>query len=190
MVDDYSSMPNGQYGTAGVQSHNPGLSPQAIKYRLDTGDMLRDIELYLRSAKLVDKESDDGKFTTEIVQIGRPIANEEGVQGIMGYLRMMIGPHNVQGNMTWDRYDMLIFEINIDLAESLMANRRNWGISIEDYNIILNSIMHTLQLFLSRTVDNKERESYGESIRSDERTVLRPNERKGWFSGGIGGLFS
>jgi hypothetical protein len=172
-----------QYAMSGMTNHIPGLSPAAIKYRLDNSDMLRDIELYLRSAKVVGKELADGTYAEEMKQIGRPMANEDGIQGIMGYLRIMISPHNVQGNLTWDRYDFLIYEIHVDLATTLMGNRRNWGISIEDYDIILNNIMHTLQLFLSRTVENKERESYGESIRSDERTVLRPNEKKGWFGG-------
>jgi hypothetical protein len=182
-MDDMMQAQN--YSTMGVSHHNPSISPAAIKYRLDNNDVLRDIELYLRSAKIEGTEDKDGKYTERMLSVGRPLANEEGIQGIMGYLKIMLSPHNVQGNMTWDRYDHLIFEIHTDLATVIMAERKNWGISIEDYDFIVNSIMHTLQLFISRTVDNKERESYGESIRSDERTVMKPNERKSWF----GGLF-
>lgn len=175
-----------QYTTMGYQHHNPSISPAAIKYRLDNSVLLRDIELSLRSAKLESYEDEKGEYQERIVVVGRPLANEEGVQGIMGYLRIMVSPHNVQGNLNWDRYDNFIYEIHIDLATTIMAERKNWGIAIEDYDFIVNSMMHTLQLFISRVVENKERESYGESIRSDERTVLKPNEKKGIF----GGIFS
>lgn len=185
-MNDDMNMNNQQYSTVGMSHHNPAQSPAAIKYRLDNSDVLREIELYLRSAKIIAQQDDQGNYNEEMVIVGRPLANEEGVQGIMGYLRIMISPHNVQGNLSWDRYDHLIYEMHIDLATTLMAERKNWGICIEDYDFLLNSIMHTLQLFISRTVENKERESYGESIRSDERTVMKPTERKSWFSGWTG----
>lgn len=174
-------MPPQNYSTYGTSQHNPGLSGMTVKYRLDNTELLRDIEHYLRAARIVGKEDPVKGYYEETVVVGRPLANEEGVQGIMGYLRIMISPHNVQGNLSWDRYDQFIYEIHVDLATNMMSNRRNWGISIEDYSLIVDNIMQTLQLFISRVVENKERDSYGESVRSDERTVMKGNDNKAWW---------
>lgn len=175
-MDDVQQM-YGNQSITGTTNVNRGLDPSAIKYRLDTDNVLQRIELYLRAAKMVSKQQGED-YTEEMVVVGRPLANEEGVQSIMGYLQMTIGPHNVQGNMTWERYDSLIYEINIYMAENIMANLHTWGIRVEDYNVIIDTIMTTLQLFISRTVDNQERLSYGQSMMTKEMSVVNGPEKK------------
>lgn len=164
---------------------NRGLEPTAIAYRLDTEKMLNQIELYLRSSKIVGREV-DGEYVEEMVQVARPLANEDGVQALMGWLKMTIGPHNVQGNLREEYYHELIYEIHLYLAENLMAQRVNWGIRQEDYNMIIDQIMTTMQLFLSRTIDNQERLSYGQSMLTKEMNVVNGPEKKGI----LGKLFS
>lgn len=161
----------------GSTNYSRGLDTSAIKYRLDTDTMLQRIELYLRAAKIVGNQVGD-EYVEKMIIVGRPLANEEGVQGIMGYLQMTVGAHNVQGNLTWDRYDALIYEINLYLAENTMANLHSWGIRAEDYNVIVDTIMTTLQLFISRTVDNQERLSYGQSMMTKEMSVVNAPEKK------------
>lgn len=167
----------------GLQNYNPGVGSYGMKIRLDPAEILRDLELYLRSAKIVSSDDRDGNYTEQVIQVARPMANEGGVQQIMGYLRFTISPQNVQGNLSWDRYDRLIFEISTDIATTIMTNRRNWDIRIEDYDILVNSIMHTVQMFISRLVDNKERESYTESMRTEERSLIKPEKKEGMLSG-------
>lgn len=167
----------GNQSITGSTNFNRGLDTSAIKYRLDTDSILQKIELYLRAAKIKTRQ-DGEQFVEEIVVVGRPLANEEGTQSLMGYLQMTIGPHNVQGNFTWPRYDALIYEINLYLAENIMANLHTWQIRVEDYNVIIDTIMTTLQLFLSRTIDNQERLSYGQSMMTKEMSVVNGPERK------------
>lgn len=183
MGDPLVSQGFGSQSSIGSTSYNPGMGSVGIRLRLDPSDILRDFELFLRRAKIQTREDDRGNYIEEMVSIGQPLANEEGIAGIMGYLRFEVSPHNVQGNLTWDRYDKLIYEIHVDLAETLMAQLHKWDIRIEDYNFILDGIMHTLQTFLSRCVDNKERESYTESMKTEERSVLKPEKKDGWFGG-------
>ena len=165
---------------SGQSTFSRGLDPTAIQYRLDNERLLSQVELYLRCAKIVGREK-DGEYFEELVPVpgGRPLVNEEGVHALMSYLRMTIGPHNVQGNLSREEYQSLIYEINIYLAENLMAQRVNWGMKREDYPMILNQIMTTLQLFLSRVIDNQERLSYGQSMLTKEMNVVNGPEKKG-----------
>lgn len=173
----------GSQSSIGSTTYNPGMGSVGIRLRLDNSDILRDFELFLRRAKIQTREDAKGNYIEEMIQVGAPLANEEGIAGIMGYLRFEVSPHNVQGNLKIDQYHALICEIHVDLAEIIMAQRHNWGIKIEDYNFILDTIMHTLQTFLSRTIDNKEREAYTESMKTEERSVLKPEKRDGWLGG-------
>lgn len=178
MADDVQNY--GNQSVSGNTTYGRGLDATAIKYRLDNDPMLVKVELYLRSAKIVGRQVGDD-YVEEMVQVARPLANEEGIQAIMGYLQMTIGPHNVQGNLTWERYDNLIFEINVYLANNTMAKLYDWGISPDNYQVIVDQIMTTVQLFLSRTVENQERISYGQSMMTKEMSVVNGHEKKGFF---------
>lgn len=166
---------------------NQGLDTTMIKYRLDTTEVLRDIELYLRSAKLMLKKASDGTTYEVMEPVGHPLANEEGVQAIIGYLRLQLSSHNVQGNYDRPQYDNFIYEVNRDLAENLMINMIDWGVTDKNYTHIITSMMHTLQMFISRLIDNKERESYGQSLQS--RESFAPMSQKKGFFGRIGSMF-
>lgn len=182
MIDDvqYQQQQYGNQTITGSTNVSRGLEVTAIKYRLDTESLLQKIELYLRSAKII-VEQHDNEYVEKMVQVARPLANEEGIQAIMGYLQMTLGSHNVQGNLDWNRYDALIYEINEYLAENAMANLHVWGIRAEQYSMIIDTIMTTIQLFISRTVDNLERISYGQSMMTKEMSVVNPPEKKGIF---------
>jgi len=180
-----------QYGnqnSTGNMVYNKAIDASAIRYRLDNDPVLAKLELYLRSSVIVGEEK-DGVYTEKVVSVAKALANEAGVQGIMGYLHLTLGAHNVQGNLDWIRYDNIIFEIDEYLSRIVYSNRVNWGISVDTVDLILDSIMSTVQLFLSRTVDNQERISYGQSMTSVERSVQMPMEHKGGILGGLKGLF-
>lgn len=166
---------------------NQGLDATVIRFRLDTTDVLRDIELYLRSAKLVLRKDKEGQTYEVMEPVGKALANEEGVQAIIGYLRLQLGSHNVQGNLDRQQYENLIYEINRYLAENVVVNLIDWGISEKNFNHIVDSMMTTLQLFISRTIDNKERESYGQSLQSRENFM--PLQAKKGIFGRLGSLF-
>jgi len=165
----------------GNTSMNRGLEPSVMKYRLDTEPQLMKLELFLRSAKIIEKEM-NGEIVQEMVQVARPLCNEEGIQALMGYMNWVFGPHTVQGNFQREGYNKLIYEINIYLAEIIATNMINWDIREEDYHFIIENIMTAAMLFLSRTIDNKEREGYGQSMMTKEMNVVNGPEKKGILS--------
>lgn len=180
---DQQLPPQDPYGYGGTYSGNSnmsrGLEPTVLKYRLDMESPLQKLELFLRSAKIQEREDTSGELITEMIRVARPLMNEDGVQAIMGYMTIVFGAHNVQGNIDRTQYDELIYEINVYLAKILGSNMMNWEVRDEDFDIIIECIMTTAQLFMSRPIDNKERDSYGQSMMTKEMNVVNAPDRKG-----------
>lgn len=167
-IDQYTSS-NKDYQAASI-----------IGIRLDTRETLNEIEAFLRGKRVINyKQTSEGGFTPIYGEVGRPKMNDEGIQTIMSWLTPLISPHTVQGNFKDDLYDNFICEMEIDLRVMLMTNLHYWEIKIEDYNSIADMIMLTSQAFFSRCIDNKERESYANTLRTVESNRL---EKGGGFS--------
>ena len=62
------------------------------------------------------------------------------------------------------------------MAQIIEVNTPRWEIHDEDREMIMVTIMQTLKAFLSRLIENKERESYVPTIRSVE--TFSNNEQK------------
>lgn len=138
----------------------------ALTIRLDTSKLLDDIELFLRGQRVVlQPEAKTGKIRAQKVNVGKHKANDLGVQSIMSFVTAIINPHAVQGNIDTEVYESYIYETHINLVTNIVVNCYKWGIEDEDIDPIVDFIMSIVQLFVSRAVDNKERESYGESIK-------------------------
>jgi len=150
----------------------------SIKLRLDTEDLLNRIELYIKgTTAYINPQT--GEY--EEVNSGHPKANKHGVQSIMGRLSLLLNPQTVQGNWKDERFIDALYNIRMSLAEDIMVNREDWNISTNDYMGIIDSIMEALEAYLSRLLDNKERESYAHTMRSMESNTLQSKRGLGIF---------
>lgn len=175
-----------QASSFGFQTNSMGYHTESImRYRLDMAELLRDIELYL-SGKRIEMAEDSEGIRENLIQYGEPLMNRRGIQSIIGSLRLLLGPHTVQGNLEKDAYDNLVEEINIYLARDIMINRVYWEVRLEDFPMIVDTIVWTTLLFLSRIIDNKERESYASTVRSIDTTNVK-EKSKGVLSSVFGG---
>jgi hypothetical protein len=151
----------------------------ALKIRLDATKLIEDIELYLSSTMIQVFQNEDGKLYQKRQQFGTPKANEEGVQSILSVLGGILNAQIVQGNFELhEDYESYIQELNISLATNFMINRIKWGITKENYEFIIDTIMLMLIPFMTRLIRNKERESIGETIRTVESSRIT-DERGG-----------
>ena len=172
-----------------VTSNNSGyVSQGALAIRLETSKILEDIELFLRGCKLVVQQDEaTGEISTKRVSMGEQKANDLGVQAILNYISVIINPQVVQGNFPSDgkgmciMYDKYVEEVNIDLVILLVTNCYNWKIKDEDIEGIIDGIMKLVIPFMTRLIDNKERESYDNTIRHTESS----NVREGNSGGGL-----
>lgn len=158
---------------------NPVNDYNVIQTRLDTRDLLERIELFLRGAKQGIVESEDGSIREHKIMLGKPKANDTGVQSILNWVSATVNPHTVQGNFVADKhgqsemFDNYIEEYHIELATSLVANCYNWEIDDDEIDSIIDFIMLMIIPFMSRLIDNEERKSYNQTLRAVESSTLK-----------------
>lgn len=157
-----------------VMSYNTAyLDTNILKLRLDTNSLLKDIEVFLKGTKLEKTLDEKGNTVFQEIKVGSPLMNDEGVQAIINYLRLTISPHTVQGNFTDDDYRRFVAEMDTNLSCNIMINIDRWGIDENDYDHISDSIISSLQMFASRLIDNKERDSYAATLTSNESNTVK-----------------
>ena len=144
-----------------------------LQIRLNSDYVLQRVKIMLSGeieSIVYDKE---GNPVVTREQITQPLANKFGIQSILNYVENVINPQTVQGNFTEAQYSFFISELHDGLLTEMMNNLYNWGIQEDNYEHICNSIMNLVQPFVSRLINNKERDSYAQSIRVAESNTLQ-----------------
>jgi len=155
----------------------------ALQIRLETNQLLENVELFLRGAKIVIEQEEDGTLKQRRVNIGTSKANDEGIQAILNYVQQIVNPQVVQGNFPCDRhghsdmYESYIQECQVNMATFLMENLYNWEILESDYNVIIDGIMMLVQPYMSRLIGNEERKSYIDTIQHKESTHVQEGKK-------------
>ena len=152
-------------------------SSSALEIRLNTEGLLQKIENFLRGGSFYIVENNDThEIETKFTMSGKAKANAEGVQGILAYLTSIFNPQVVQGNMDDVRYDKYIEEVNLNLLKIVLTNCTRWKVDDDDIEYIIDFIMMIIIPYMSRTLDNKERESYSDTIKTNETTTIRDKQ--------------
>lgn len=176
-----------------VESYNSNygqlFNESALQIRLNTQSIIEDIELFLMGKKWITSKNEEGETIASMVPIcpnATPRANPQGVQSILSFLRCQLNPQVVQGNFDNASLSQFIFELHMAINKDFMVNLNRWGIAEEDYEFMINTIISMLWAFLTRTKDNKERESYAATVRHFETSNIQETQKKGLFGGGAG----
>lgn len=163
--------------------YRPMNDANVIHYRLDTTQLLEELKDILLGQAPVYKKNIDGSIDIVKESVTSPLVNDKGFQMIYGLVRMCINNAVVQGATSDENYEFQVYDFETKLTTLLACNYEEWGITQSD-RITLKVGLTTLFInFLSRTVDDGERKSYGTIVQArDSKTV----ENKGVF----GGMFS
>lgn len=160
-------------------STNRGFdSASALKIRLDASGIIENVELFLKGSKLMISQTDKGEIITNEISTGQKKANDIGIQSILNWLQLILNPQVVQGNFPIDSggnskmYEDYIYYVRVDLSTNIIANVYNWEIVDEDIDVIIDSIMNAIEPFMTRLIDNKERESYDQTVKHLEHNTL------------------
>lgn len=101
-------------------------------------------------------------------KIGDPRLNDKGVQRVMMFFDLLINPQTVMGNITREELGVILHDVRVNIANSLWINAVDYGLDLKHYNEVIDDIMSCVRLFLTRPIDNKERESDGQSVKVSE----------------------
>lgn len=151
-----------------------------LELRLDTSKIIEQIKAYLEGKIVIITPDAQGNLTKQEAIIGLPKANQKGIQSILSMIISIFNPQVVQANFTEEGYYNFIDRIHGRISQNLMINLHEWGIKIEDYSLIMGMIIDMLEPFLTRTIGNKERESYEHWLRTNEVTRIEPSSGGGW----------
>lgn len=165
--------------------HNPTF----IQLRLDTRQLLKDIEMFLSAKRIyIVKNKLTGEVGEEEKEFGTPLANNNGITAIINIIHLSANHHTVTGNLSDARYGDLISITRKELTEEIVSNCYEWGVDDSKLNLIIDTVMRFLKMFLTRPIDNLERNSYQQQIVSRETISEQP--RRGAlqdFANGIRG---
>jgi uncharacterized protein YicC (UPF0701 family) len=146
------------------------------KVRLDTSDTLDRIEHHLRGTRLVGFEDQYGRPVHKIQQLSDPLANERGINDIMGICSIRLNKEGVQGNKTTGEHNEKIADLRETLLREFVTKKSKWGMNSDTISPLIDHLTEIIDDFQSRMIDNKERESYG--ARSYQQTnIQRPRPR-------------
>lgn len=156
----------------------------ALQIRLETDNLLTKVECFLKGKQLI-AEVKDGQTVVKEVKVGEPLANQKGIQALMNFTTSIINPQVVQGNFDEERFENYVYQVHINLATQVINNCYNWEILDNNLDPVMDFIMNLVEPFISRLIDNKERDSYASTIKSIESNTMAT---KGGFSlGNFGG---
>lgn len=163
-----------------------GMHPSIMEMRLSTDKIIAETEAYLRGYKVIyEPDTKTGGQRMIKIPVGTARVNELGVQGVLNYLQTCINPSTVQGNFDRDQYEEYIYHFNVGFSNVVMCHKHEWGlVDNRTYLELVEKIEHLSRTFLSRLIDNKERDSYNQQFKTTESNTIA-NSGKGIF--GFGG---
>lgn len=165
----------------GFTSSNAAFTGEgALKLRLDTQELLNKIELFLSGKRLIiTQDEQTGEFKSVRVPLGTPRLNDQGLQDILNYIGGIVNPSAVQGNFNDKMFNNYIYEVRTELNEMIFNNIDVYGIDERNYKGIIDFIVKLIEPYMSRTINDGERKSYGQTIKTTETATLE--QKKGIF---------
>jgi len=152
------------------------INSSIVQIRLDTSKVIDELKIYLSGKIIMQEQNEDG--TTKLVakKLGKEKCNDQGLQSILSFVATTFNSQVVQGSYDMETWRHNIFFIRKELTKMIIISRKIWNIDYNDVEIIIDSIMNMVEPFLSRLIDNKERESYSNSARVIENNTIEKNK--------------
>lgn len=153
-----------------------------LQLRLDPSNIINDIKMFLNAEIEVLRDDGRGNVVRETIPVGVPKANKQGIASILNWVQMTLNPQTVQGNFASHKgrsemYEQYIMEFQMNLGDMIYINLYDYNIEENEAQSIIDSIMNLVIPFMTRLIDNKERESYGDTFR--EVITNSPTPSKG-----------
>jgi hypothetical protein len=164
----------------GTTSSSGGMNASALQLRFDASRIIENIEMYLRGEGLRVFENNDGQIIQQRYVISNPKANPIGIHSLINRIQAVINSAVVMGNFLLDgkdgrkssMYDVYIYHAHLSITEMVVTNCYKWEINDDDINAIIDFMMDLIVPFMSRLIDNKEREGLAETVKHVETSNI------------------
>lgn len=161
------------------ESNNLMHSDNTMRLMLDSNDLLREVEVFIRGYYQVSKYNEEtDKQYYEMVKVGEPKANDKGVQSIMFWMRTKINPLISLANISEDQYTNFLYRSRKALARNLMVQRVNYGISLSNYTELIDVIMETFEAFFTSSIKGGHRVAFTSNQKSEIVEKIENNNKK------------
>lgn len=150
----------------------------ALQIRLDTSKLHNKVYEFLKgTTTIMVYNPDTNDYVPKEIKSGKPQANEEGIQQLLSFVVSMVNEQVVQGNT--EKKDLMdtIYFINLHLAQQLTMNCEEWGIKKRNRRHILNTLVEMIKMFLTRTIDDKERGYLTPKMETKSETIVKEGKR-------------
>lgn len=157
---------------------NPGFNDSAsMQIRLDTESVKTKLYFYL-NGYYETLEVDHGEVKKVLKKVGAPKVNDKGLQSIMLFVDQVMNAQTVQGNRDSEDFGMLMWRFRKNITRDVWVNMNDYGIHESQFDGIIDSICLLVEPFLSRTINNEERKSYGLSWVQHDSNTVTGNQKK------------
>ena len=164
-----------------AQMHNAGYTgASALEVRLKTDQILAELKQRFEGKMLIfETDNVTGSVNPKVVNVGKPLMNEDGIQCMLGIVASHINTGTVQGNFTSpEDYNKFMTRFHVKIIDAVFINSPDWAINPNNQRLIIQMVVGLTELFLSRLIYNKEREGYALTLQSRENTT---HQQKGGF---------
>lgn len=178
-TQNYSQPQNELVGYTGVGTSNLFSDANSLQVRIDTEGLLKQLHLDLLGVKEDITDDDNDGIRTELVQTGERLANDVGIQSILGYVRAMCNHITFQGDfrMEEDQEDYLV-RARKDFATHIRINIYRYDIKKEDYHNIISTVFRLVELFTTGPIKAGMRNSISQTTSYAETNVVNQPKKR------------
>lgn len=151
--------------TTQTYQSSPNKDTSFMLYRLNTEHLIHQLRITLSGKKEEIYETSDGHIQARETVIAAPLLNEAGVNYILNWFKGIVNSSTVQANLKEDVFWNTVAGYREQIAEFLYINFNLWEVKEHNFDLIVESTLNTIRLFITRTIDNKERESYSDTYK-------------------------
>jgi len=168
-----------------IERHKQDAS--VVQYRLDTSDVKERLRRYLKGIKQKTFKDETGDIQTKwVVDEEDRKLNDRGIQEVMSKVNTFLDASFGQGNTDEEDYYEILADLNNSVKDDLFVNQEPYGLADEDYTPICNKIRRMARLYLSRTINDLEREHMKNSMTVNENQTVDKGSQ-GFMSKLLGG---
>lgn len=143
----------------GPKSDSEGVEDWAARKTQEGFEIYEDHDKNLVAARKT------GNWNRVYRKVNEPKLNDEGTAYLLSAFDLTINNQTVQGNIKRDELRVHLGRKRKQLAGNLWENAEYYGLDMRHYHEIIGEFMDCAELFLTRPIDNKERESDTQSTK-------------------------